>query len=106
VIGTGVGFALSPTNTDSMSRVPPEMRAQVSGLIQTMRHVGGTMGLAVIGAVVIFVRTHVVAGHAESSRESVAISVAVGYAVGAAACAAAAITAVALHRRAAREPKP
>lgn len=100
LLGTGVGFALSPTNTDSMSRVPPERRAQVSGLIQTMRHMGGTCGLAVIGATILAMRGRLGAGGA-APREALAGSIALGYLVGAAACALAAIVAVLLHRRSA-----
>lgn len=105
VIGAGVGFVMSPTNTDSMSRVPADARAQVSGLIQTMRHMGGTVGLAVIGAAVLVVRTRLGAdtsvGRAvdDAARQTLATSVAVGYALGALACAGAAIASFALHPR-------
>lgn len=114
VIGAGVGFVLSPTNTDSMSRVPPETRAQVSGLVQTMRHMGGTVGLAVIGAVVLLVRARLDGASSDApvlsgamntatmdagARQAIATSVAVGYALGAGACALAAVASMSLHRR-------
>ncbi len=53
LLGTGIGFVMSPTNTDSLSRVPGHQRGQTSGLMQTLRQVGGTLGVAVVGAGVI-----------------------------------------------------
>jgi len=109
VIGAGVGFVLSPTSTDSMSRVPGDSRAQVSGLIQTMRHMGGTVGLAVIGAAVLLTRAQLGAGDItgaptdDASRQAIATSVAIGYGFGAFACALAALVAITLHRRSASE---
>lgn len=89
IMGVGIGFVMSPTNTDSLNRVPADARAQVSGLMQTMRHVGGTTGLAVIGAAVLVARTHL-------GQETAAT--AVGYGVGALGCGAALLAAVILHR--------
>jgi len=50
--GLGLGLVISPTNTDALGRVAVADRSQASGLIQTMRQLGGTLGVAVIGAVV------------------------------------------------------
>ena len=50
VLGTGLGFVMSPTNVDAMSRAGAEHRAQASGLLQTFRQIGGTLGVAVVGA--------------------------------------------------------
>jgi len=97
VMGTGIGFVLSPTNTDSLSRVPADMRAQVSGLMQTMRHVGGVVGLAVIGAVILWRRGGLDAAHV-AARDATAASIAAGYWAGTAALGAAACIAAALHR--------
>ena len=52
VLGLGIAFTMSPTNTDSLSRVPHSERGQVSGLVQTMRQVGGSLGVAVVAATV------------------------------------------------------
>jgi len=94
VMGTGIGFVMSPTNTDSLSRVPAAARAQVSGLMQTMRHVGGTTGLAMIGAVVLVMRT----GSDAAPKEAFATAIAAGYGLAALACAAAAIAVATMHR--------
>jgi MFS family permease len=51
-LGAGIGLVMSPTNTDAMSSAPAELRGQASGMIQTVRQVGGTVGLAIVGAIV------------------------------------------------------
>jgi hypothetical protein len=48
----GVGLVMSPTNTDAMSSAPIAWRGQASGTIQTVRQVGGTVGIAVLGTLV------------------------------------------------------
>jgi EmrB/QacA subfamily drug resistance transporter len=53
VAGLGLGLVQSPTNVDALSRSPPDKRTQISGLVQTSRQAGGTVGVAVIGAVVL-----------------------------------------------------
>jgi EmrB/QacA subfamily drug resistance transporter len=51
---TGIGIALimTPASTDALNTVPPAWRGQAQGVIQTLRHVGGTVGLAIMGTVV------------------------------------------------------
>ncbi|NBX24520.1 MAG: DHA2 family efflux MFS transporter permease subunit [Planctomycetes bacterium] len=53
LLGTGIGFVMSPTNVDAMHRAGHERRAQASGLVQTLRQVGGTLGVAVIGSTIL-----------------------------------------------------
>ncbi len=52
LIGVGIGLVMSPTNTDAMSSAPLQLRGQASGTIQTVRQVGGTMGIALLGTLV------------------------------------------------------
>lgn len=52
VLGCGIGLVMVPTNTDALNRAPRELRGQASGVMQTMRQVGATVGLASIGGVV------------------------------------------------------
>ncbi len=52
LMGLGLGLTISPTNTDSLNRVAGPERGQASGLVQTARQLGGTFGLAVVGAVI------------------------------------------------------
>jgi EmrB/QacA subfamily drug resistance transporter len=51
--GLGLGLVFSPVNTDALSRVPARERSQASGIVQTVRQLGGTLGVAVIGAIIL-----------------------------------------------------
>lgn len=51
--GLGVGLVQSPTGVDALSRAPVSKRNQMSGLVQTLRQTGGTIGIAMTGAVVL-----------------------------------------------------
>ena len=51
--GFGLGLVFSPINTDALSRVAARERPQASGIVQTVRQLGGTLGVAVIGAIII-----------------------------------------------------
>jgi len=51
LFGVGIGCIMTPVNTDALSRAPNLARGQASGLIQTTRQVGGSMGLAAVGAI-------------------------------------------------------
>ena len=54
MILTGLGIGLmSPTNTDALGRVSGADRAQASGLVQVVRQLGGTLGIAVIGGLIL-----------------------------------------------------
>jgi EmrB/QacA subfamily drug resistance transporter len=84
--GFGLGLTISPTNTDGMGRVDGPDRGQASGLIQTIRQLGGTIGIAVIGAVVLGASRHgtqQAAGHAAAQQAANAITYGFAVAVGA-----------------------
>lgn len=49
-LGLGLGFAMGPTNTDALSRVDSASRPQVSGVLGTVRQVGGSVGIAAFAA--------------------------------------------------------
>lgn len=51
-IGVGVGAAMTPVNTDALNRTAANLRAQTSGLIQTLRQTGGAVGVAWIGGII------------------------------------------------------
>ncbi len=76
VTGFGLGLTISPTNTDALSRIPDEDRAQGSGMVQTVRQLGGTIGVAVISAVVLGIEN---GGTKGPSAERVAAAMAVGF---------------------------
>ena len=47
LVGGGSTFASTPANTDLLSRAPGDRRAEVSGIIQTMRQLGGSLGIVI-----------------------------------------------------------
>lgn len=51
--GIGVGLVLSPANTDAMNRVPRSRYGEATGITQTVRNFGSSLGLAVLGTVLI-----------------------------------------------------
>jgi EmrB/QacA subfamily drug resistance transporter len=51
--GAGVGLVLSPANTDALNRVAKERYGEATGITQTVRNFGSSLGLAVLGSVLI-----------------------------------------------------
>ncbi|MGC1851557.1 MAG: MFS transporter [Solirubrobacterales bacterium] len=51
--GVGVGLVLSPANTDALNRVPRSRYGEATGITQTVRNFGSSIGLAVLGTVLI-----------------------------------------------------
>jgi EmrB/QacA subfamily drug resistance transporter len=56
VMGIGIGLVMGPANTDAMNTAPRALRGQASGVVQTVRQVGGTLGLAIMGTIVVNVQ--------------------------------------------------
>lgn len=74
--GLGLGLIMSPANTDALARVSAADRSQASGLVQTIRQLGGTLGVAIIGAVVLGIEHD---GTGAASSDHAANAIAVGY---------------------------
>jgi EmrB/QacA subfamily drug resistance transporter len=53
IAGAGVGLVLSPANTDALNRVSHERYGEATGITQTVRNFGSSLGLAVLGSVLI-----------------------------------------------------
>jgi fucose permease len=53
IAGIGVGLVLSPANTDALNRVPRSRYGEATGITQTVRTFGSSIGLAVLGSVLI-----------------------------------------------------
>jgi EmrB/QacA subfamily drug resistance transporter len=51
--GAGVGLVLSPTNTDALNRVPSSRYGEATGITQTVRNFGSSIGLALLGTLLI-----------------------------------------------------
>jgi EmrB/QacA subfamily drug resistance transporter len=50
--GIGIALVMTPVSTDVLNTAPPACRGQAQGIIQTLRHMGGTVGLAIMGTAV------------------------------------------------------
>ncbi len=53
ISGAGVGLVLSPANTDALNRVPASRYGEATGITQTVRNFGSSLGLAVLGSILI-----------------------------------------------------
>jgi EmrB/QacA subfamily drug resistance transporter len=51
--GAGVGLMLGPASTDAVNRAPSTRYGEATGITQTLRNFGGSLGLAVLGTVLI-----------------------------------------------------
>lgn len=47
LVGGGSTFATTPVNTDVLARAPDAQRGEVSGLVQTMRQLGSSIGIVI-----------------------------------------------------------
>jgi EmrB/QacA subfamily drug resistance transporter len=55
-MGVGLALIMTPASTDAMNVADPALRGQASGVVQTMRQVGGTVGIAVLGTLIAHVQ--------------------------------------------------
>lgn len=53
IAGFGAGLVLSPANTDALNRVPASRYGEATGITQTVRNFGSSLGLAVLGTLLI-----------------------------------------------------
>jgi EmrB/QacA subfamily drug resistance transporter len=51
--GVGVGLMLGPASTDAVNRAPRTSYGEATGILQTLRNFGGSLGLAVLGTLLI-----------------------------------------------------
>jgi MFS family permease len=51
--GIGVGLILGPASTDAINRAPQTSYGEVTGINQTVRNFGASLGLAVLGTILI-----------------------------------------------------
>jgi EmrB/QacA subfamily drug resistance transporter len=51
--GAGVGLILGPSSTDALNRAPSSSYSEVTGITQTSRNFGASLGLAVLGTILI-----------------------------------------------------
>lgn len=72
LIGAGLGLALPQTYTDGMAHVPAQDRGQAYGVLDTVRQLGGALGMAAVGTVVAGHQAARVAGIAAATVGTVA----------------------------------
>ncbi|HEX3433971.1 MAG TPA: MFS transporter [Solirubrobacteraceae bacterium] len=53
IAGVGLGMVLGPVSTDALNRAAHATYGAVTGLTQTVRNFGGSLGLAVLGSILI-----------------------------------------------------
>jgi EmrB/QacA subfamily drug resistance transporter len=53
IAGAGVGLMLGPASTDAVNRAPSSSYSEVTGITQTARNFGASLGLAILGAILI-----------------------------------------------------
>jgi EmrB/QacA subfamily drug resistance transporter len=53
IAGAGIGLLLGPANTDAINRAPKTSYGEATGITQTVRNYGSSLGLAVMGAILI-----------------------------------------------------
>ena len=51
--GGGIGLILGPSSTDALNRAPSSSYSEVTGITQTSRNFGASLGLAVLGTILI-----------------------------------------------------
>ena len=56
--GAGIGLLLGPSSTDAVNRAIGASYGEVTGITQTIRNYGSTLGIAVLGTVLTTVLTH------------------------------------------------
>ena len=53
IAGAGLGLVLGPVSTDALNRAPGASYGEVTGVTQTVRNLGASLGLAVMGSMFI-----------------------------------------------------
>jgi EmrB/QacA subfamily drug resistance transporter len=61
--GAGVGLMLGQANTDALNQAPSSAYGEATGITQTIRNFGSSLGLAVLGTILVTqLRTHLASG--------------------------------------------
>src|SRR5580700_10180947 len=53
IAGAGLGLMLGPASTDAVNRAPSTSYSEVTGITQTARNFGASLGLAILGTILI-----------------------------------------------------
>lgn len=64
--GAGLGMLLGPASTDAINRAPNTSYGEATGITQTVRNFGASLGMAVLGSILLLVnRSHLESSFAE-----------------------------------------
>jgi EmrB/QacA subfamily drug resistance transporter len=78
IAGAGVGLVLGPVSTDALNRSKATAYGAVTGVTQTVRNFGGSLGLAVLGSIlvtrVVSKVEHTLTSHGVSSAKASTIA--------------------------------
>jgi hypothetical protein len=53
IAGAGMGLTLGPVSTDALNRAASDAYGAVTGVTQTVRNFGGSLGLAILGSILV-----------------------------------------------------
>src|SRR5258707_4998263 len=93
----GAGWSLVPATIVAVKGVPPEQNGLASGVVNTSRLVGGTLGLAVLTTIATSRRNDLL-GSGTAQLDALTSGYKVGFLIGAALCFAGAAAAATLLR--------
>jgi EmrB/QacA subfamily drug resistance transporter len=79
--GAGMGMTLGPVSTDALNRSGSAAYGAVTGVTQTVRNFGGSLGLAVLGSILVTTTTSRVVTTLTGAGAPHAVAVRVGHAV-------------------------
>ena len=99
-IGLALGFSIPPATTDALNTADRANRSEASGITQMNRQVGGSVGLAILGAIVAAAQSEASGHTATALRAAMTTGTADAYRVAAAVMLAVSVAAFALVRRA------
>jgi EmrB/QacA subfamily drug resistance transporter len=91
----GIGFSIVPSTIAATQGASPERSGFASGLVNTSRQIGGSLGLAVLISIATLHTSHLI-GHNVPAQAALTGGFRLGFLVGAACCAAAALLVIAL----------
>ncbi len=91
----GIGFSIVPSTIAAVQSATPERSGLASGLVNTSRQIGGSLGLAVLISLATLHTSHLI-GHNVAAEPALTDGFRLGYLVGAGCCAAALLVLLAL----------
>ncbi len=98
LVTIGIGLSIVPSTIAATQSASPERAGFASGLVNTSRQVGGSLGLAVLISIATLHTSHLI-GHNEAAQPALTYGFRLGFLVGAGCCAAALLLTSSLSQR-------